>query len=360
MNVLASIAVLGFLILFHESGHFLAAISQRIRVNGFSIGFGPALIQKQINGVTFAIRALPLGGFVSFPDVGKGSNIPADDPDLLQNRPIAQRALVISAGVIANLLLAWILLAGQASLIGIPNQPDPGVLIMSVQQGEAADIAGLSPGDRIVSISGKSLGTDQEAVKLFINKVQNAPEEKILIERIREDKQETISIKPSNNLGNGKIGAQLQPNFTNEIHPAKNISEIITHADTQFIDFLTRTINGYKGLVTDFGATSQQLSGPVKIVEIGAHLSEQGGSGLILFAALISINLAVLNSLPLPLLDGGQLALLLFEGVRGRPVPEPIQQAIVQSGFLLIVGLSVVLIIRDTTQLNMFQQLISH
>ena len=105
MNVLASLAVLGLLILFHEIGHFKAARTQGIRVNGFSIGFGPALIKKEIQGITFALRALPLGGFVSFPDDDKGSEIPKDDPDLLKNRPLPQRALVISAGVLANLLL---------------------------------------------------------------------------------------------------------------------------------------------------------------------------------------------------------------------------------------------------------------
>ena len=95
-----------------------------------------------------------------------------------------------------------------------------------------------------------------------------------------------------------------------------------------------------------------------KIVEIGAQLSEQGGSGLVLFSALVSINLAVLNSLPLPLLDGGQLVLLILESIRGKPVPEKIQLAFMQSGFVLLVGLSVVLIIRDTTQLSLVQQFV--
>jgi len=120
---------------------------------------------------------------------------------------------------------------------------------------------------------------------------------------------------------------------------------------------LVKTIEGYKGLITNFASTAQQLSGPVKIVEIGAQLSEQGGSGILLFAALISINLAVLNSLPLPLLDGGQLVFTLIEGLRGRPIPEKIQIAITQSSFLLLVGLSVVLIIRDTSQLLVIQKL---
>jgi RIP metalloprotease RseP len=90
---------------------------------------------------------------------------------------------------------------------------------------------------------------------------------------------------------------------------------------------------------------------------MGASLANQGGSSLFLFAALISINLAVLNSLPLPLLDGGQFALLLLEGLRGRPLPERFQTAFMQSGFVLLVGLSLVLIVKDTSQLPMVQQL---
>ena len=150
MNVLLSIAVLGLLIFFHESGHFLAAVLQKIKVSGFSIGFGPALLKKEINGITYSLRSLPLGGFVSFPDEETDSLVQPNDPDLLKNRPIHQRAIVISAGVIANLLLAWIVLIGQASFVGIPNQPEPGVIIMGIQPDEPAFNSGLVAGDRIM------------------------------------------------------------------------------------------------------------------------------------------------------------------------------------------------------------------
>ena len=99
MNVLAALLVLALLIVVHEAGHFLAATLQGIRVSGFSIGFGPALIKRQRRGVTYALRLLPLGGFVAFPDDDEESTIPADDPDLLRNRPIPQQALVVAAGV---------------------------------------------------------------------------------------------------------------------------------------------------------------------------------------------------------------------------------------------------------------------
>ena len=117
MNVLLSIAVLGLLIFFHESGHFLAAVLQKIKVSGFSIGFGPALLKKEINGITYSLRSLPLGGFVSFPDEETDSLVEPNDPDLLKNRPIHQRAIVISAGVLAiYYLLGSYLLVKQALL----------------------------------------------------------------------------------------------------------------------------------------------------------------------------------------------------------------------------------------------------
>lgn len=359
MNVLLSISILGLLIFFHEGGHFLAATIQGIKVNGFSIGFGPALIKQKFRGVTYSLRAFPLGGFVSFPDE-KESDISLNDPDLMRNRSITQRAFVLSAGVLANLLIAWLILVGQATFIGIPNQPDPGVVIISTQQAEAADKSGLIPGDKILSINGTKLGTGQEAVKSLVTQIQSSPLKKIQFERVRENETQVISVIPSNAKGIGKIGAQLQQNLPRQLTKASNLGQIIKHSDSQFIDILFKTVKGYKGLITDFNSTSKQLSGPIKIIEIGAQLSEQGSSGLILFAALISINLAVLNSLPLPLLDGGQLVLLLLEGFRGKPIPERFQIAFMQSGFFLLVGLSILLIIRDTSQLKIFQQFINN
>ena len=360
MNVLASIAVLGFLILFHEAGHFLAATSQGIRVSGFSIGFGPALIKKEFQGITYALRALPLGGFVSFPDEQQDQNISEDDPDLLKNRSILERAIVISAGVLANLLLAWLVIAGQSIFVGIPSQPEPGVNVISVQHAEAAEKSGLVSGDQIIGINDIKIGKGQEAVQAFVEIVQSSPEKPINLELLRGTKQVPITIVPTEVKGIGRIGAQLQPNITNEISKAKNVIDLINNINKQFLDILFKTIKGYQGLFTDFNKTAQQMSGPVKIVEIGAQLSQQGSTGLVLFAALISINLAVINSFPFPLLDGGQLAILFLEGISGKPIPEKIQLAFTQSGVLLLVGLSVVLIIRDTSQLSLVQKLLGH
>ena len=359
MNVFAALGVLALLIVIHEAGHFFAATLQGIRVSGFSIGFGPALIKRQRRGVTYALRLLPLGGFVAFPDDDEESTIASDDPDLLKNRPIPQRALVIAAGVLANLLLAFVILFGQAALVGLPADPDPGVLVVGIQPGGAAERAGLQPGDLILAVDDTALKAGQAGVQEIVRLVKAAPDQTLAIQRERSGTREAIALTPEDTAGQGRIGAQLQTNLNGATRPVSGPGELIGHTTSQFTRLVQQTISGYGGLITDFQTTASQVSGPVKIVEMGAQLSEQGGSGLVLFMALISVNLAVLNALPLPLLDGGQMLLLLLEAVRGRPVPERFQLAFAQSGFLLLLGLTVVLIVRDTSQLSAVQQLIN-
>ena len=358
MNVLTSITVLGFLIFFHEMGHFLAAILQGIYVDGFSIGFGPSIIKKKYKDITYSFRAFPLGGFVSFPDE-EINNIDPKDPNLLKNRPIFQRVIVISAGVFANLILAYIILIINVTTIGIPFDPEPGILVLATQPEKAAALAGLEPGDKILKIESNTLGVGDQAVSTLVKKIQNSSEKPISIEIESDGVFKQITLTPKNVDGKGTIGAQLQPNIRKETKKTKNIYQLFKYTNNEFSSLLIKTIQGYKGLITNFSSTAQQLSGPVKIVEIGAQLSEQGGTGILLFAALISINLAVLNSLPLPLLDGGQLLFTLIEGLRGEPVPVKVQMAVTQSSFFLLVGLSVLLIIRDTSQLLIVQRLLN-
>ena len=358
MNVLTSITVLGFLIFFHEMGHFLAAILQGIYVDGFSIGFGPAIIQKKYKDITYSFRAFPLGGFVSFPDE-EVNNIDPEDPNLLKNRSILQRVIVISAGVFANLILAYSILIINVTTLGIPFDPEPGILVLATQPDKAAALAGLESGDKILKIETNTLGVGDQAVSALVEKIQNSSENPISIEIERDGVFKEIILIPKNVDGKGTIGAQLQPNIRKETKKTKNINELFKYTNNEFSSLLVKTIQGYKGLITNFSSTAQQLSGPVKIVEIGAQLSEQGGNGILLFAALISINLAVLNSLPLPLLDGGQLVFTLIEGFRGKPVPIKVQMAVTQSSFFLLVGLSVLLIIRDTSQLLIVQRLLN-
>ncbi len=359
MNVFAAMAVLALLIAVHEAGHFLAATLLGMRVSGFSIGFGPALIKRQRRGVTYAIRMLPLGGFVAFPDEDENSSIPADDPDLKRNRPLSQQALVVSAGILANLLLALLVLFGQFAVVGLPADPEPGVMVVNVQPGGAADAAGLRPGDRIISINDRGLAAGQDGVQSMVRQIKAAPQKTLSLSRERQDSSDLILLRPDEQQGEGRIGAQLQVNLSAASRPVSGPVELIRYTVSEFVQLIQQTVRGFAGLITNFQSTAGQLSGPVKIVEMGAQLSEQGGGGLALFTALISINLAVLNAFPVPLLDGWQMLMLGIEAVAGRPVPERFQLAFAQSGFLLLTGLTLVLIVRDTSQLPAVQQLMA-
>jgi len=360
MGVLTALLILAGLIVVHEAGHFLAARWLGIRVSGFSIGFGPALVSRRRQGVLYALRLIPLGGFVSFPDDEDDSPYASDDPHLLRNRPLPQRALVISGGVLANLLLAWVVLLSQGLMLGIPDgiRSDGGVLVSSVLAGQPAERSGLRAGDRVLGVGAQSLGGGQQAVNDLVGVIRESPQVPLPLKVLRGHQQLSIRLTPASADGHGRIGAQLQPDGRETYRPARGPLEVLAQASDDFARITGRTVDGFRQLLTHFGETAGQVSGPVRIVEMGAQLAQQGGGSLYLYTALISINLAVLNALPLPLLDGGQFVLLLLEGVRGKPLPERFQLAFMQSGFVFLVGLSVVLIVKDTSQLAAVQQLL--
>jgi len=233
MNVLTSITVLGFLIFFHEMGHFLAAILQGIYVDGFSIGFGPSIIQKKYKDITYSFRAFPLGGFVSFPDE-ELNNIDPKDPNLLKNRPIIQRVIVISAGVFANLILAYIILIINVTTVGIPFDPEPGILVLATKPEKAASLAGLEPGDKILKVETLSLGVGDQAVSTLVKEIQNSLDEPIAIIIERNGIFKDITLLPKNVEGKGTIGAQLQPNIRKETKKTKNFYELFKYTNKEF------------------------------------------------------------------------------------------------------------------------------
>jgi RIP metalloprotease RseP len=298
---------------------------------------------------------------VSFPDDDDDSPIPADDPDLLRNRPLPQRALVIAAGVLANLLLAWTVLLAQGLVLGIPSgfSATPGVLVSGVQAGQAAAAAGLQPGDRLMSLQGQALAGGQRAVADLVERIKAAPALPLALEVERGGRRLNLQLTPADQAGVGRIGAQLQPSGSETYRRPRGPLEPVRQANRDLLVLTRRTVDGFGTLLTRFGETAPQVSGPVKIIEMGASLARNDGGSLFLFTALISINLAVLNALPLPLLDGGQFLLLVLEGLRGRPLPPRFQTAFLQSGFVFLVGLSLVLIVKDTSQLPAIQQLLA-
>merc|ERR1711991_886548 len=134
----------------------------------------------KFNDITYSLRAFPLGGFVSFPDE-ELNNIDPKDPNLLRNRPIIQRVIVISAGVFANLFLAYTILIINVTTVGIPFDPEPGILVLATQPEKAAALAGLEPGDKIIKIETNILGIGDQAVSTLVEEIQNSSEKSISI-----------------------------------------------------------------------------------------------------------------------------------------------------------------------------------
>jgi membrane-associated protease RseP (regulator of RpoE activity) len=355
MTILAPILVIAVLIFVHELGHFMAARWQGIHVNKFSIGFGPILWKYQGEVTEYAIRAIPLGGFVGFPDKDDDSDIPPDDPDLLKNRSIGDRAIVFSAGVAANLIFAYLVLLVMVISVGVGTVDKPGVRVLDLIGNDSpAAVAGLQAGDVIISANGEAFGTNLSTLERFQKIVASHGDRVVDLKVQREGATLDVPIIPSGDRdgNNGRIGIRLD--YTSEPHrrPVHNIWEAISLAARQFERLCLMTVQGLQKLVTNFSDHADQVAGPVAIVAMGSQLAKSDLASLFDFTAIISINLAVINILPLPALDGGQLLFLLIEALRfGKPLPERFQEYVMQGGLVVLLGLGVFMIFRDSINL---------
>jgi RIP metalloprotease RseP len=449
MSVLAAIAVLAVLIVVHEMGHFLAARLQGIYANRFSIGFGPILWKYQGKQTEYAIRAFPLGGFVGFPDDDPDSKIPPDDPNLLGNRPLLDRAIVISAGVIANLVFAYLMLCVQFGTVGMQQPSQPGVVISGVATevksvnveaarqgvqpgdviviqrmsepeklgpektklindsgkfnielqagGKTAELltqdptqptrlvvyqkdqkdpltvflpsnsqagqlgiqvippvavqSGIQPGDVILAANEYEFHPSMRELPKFQAIIQESPMKPVQLRVQRNSEILFLSVTPQANAdGDGSIGVTLALNGKVKRHRLSGL-ETMTTAAAEFQNLVNDTINGFGKLIRRFSKVADQVAGPVAIVAVGAKIVESDIANLFQFATFISINLAIINILPLPALDGGHLVFLLLEGLRGKPLPTNVQDGVMQTGLMLLLGLGILLIIRDTANL---------
>ncbi|CAI5972088.1 unnamed protein product [Closterium sp. NIES-64] len=394
-SVVQAVGVLALIVAVHEAGHFLAARSLGVHVTKFSIGFGPVLAKYQgkgkdgstEKGVEYALRAFPLGGFVGFPDDDPSEEAvyPPDDPDLLKNRPIADRAFVISAGVIANIVFAYALLFTQVNTVGLIQQVyQPGVMIPDVVYGSAGERAGLLPGDLIVAADGTPLQPSSTAVSDLVSYIRASPGRPITLDVLRsvqapplsggvegeltgvsaagaaasgEAEKRVVSIRVVPDVsfrdGGGRIGVQLAPNSYQEQERADNLLDGTVAAGKEFGRLMGAVVDGLQQIIFNFGNTADRVSGPVAIVAVGAEVARTNLSGLFQFAAIVNLNLAVVNLLPLPALDGGYLALLAVEAVRGgKKIPVDVERGIMSSGFLALLGAGIFLIVKDTINLG--------
>lgn len=360
-EVVEAAAVLTAIIVVHESGHFLAAYLQGIRVSKFAVGFGPILAKFNANNVEYSLRAFPLGGFVGFPDNDPDSDIPVDDADLLKNRPIFDRVLVVSAGVIANIVFAYMIIFVQILSVGLPVQDNfPGVLVPEVRPLSAAFRAGLLPGDVILGVNGVELSKQGPSlVSEVVNIIKKNPKADVMLKIKRSNQDIDITVSPDENSdGTGRIGVQLSPNvkFSN-VRP-KDLIEAFKYSGREFVGLTSNVLDSLKQTFFNFSQTASKVSGPVAIIAVGAEVAKSSSNGLYQFAAILNLNLAVINLLPLPALDGGSLALILVEAARGgKKLPSEIEQGIMSSGIMLVTVLGLFLIVRDTLNLDFIKDL---
>eukprot|EP00601_Ochromonadales_sp_CCMP2298_P009303 CAMPEP_0173257970 /NCGR_PEP_ID=MMETSP1142-20121109/24094_1 /TAXON_ID=483371 /ORGANISM="non described non described, Strain CCMP2298" /LENGTH=450 /DNA_ID=CAMNT_0014192215 /DNA_START=100 /DNA_END=1449 /DNA_ORIENTATION=- len=375
-TLISAVSVAG-VIAFHEAGHFLAAKAQGMKVQSYNIGYGPKLLSFNDSSDTeFAIRAVPLGGYVAFPanlelDEETGEVLSElSDPDLLQNRPPLQRALVISAGVIANIILTFAVCTGVAVSTGL-NRPVYGAGIRVTQlQAVTTQLdvttpayrAGLRVDDVITKVNGQPVVGSESTVEGFIAKIRSSENTPLLFEIRRPIRSElptptyptssTSSTSSTSILPSGAASAPPTQTLTLSVTPAVNsggkvsigvgvgavISELISSKAGNPLEavtmgaqetgrlFIFTCSSLYRAAASGF--VGNELGGPIAVVSAGAAMAEYSPTALLGFIANLSINLAVLNSLPFPALDGGQLVFVILEVLGGRPVPRKIQETV--------------------------------
>ncbi|KAJ0112627.1 hypothetical protein Patl1_02009 [Pistacia atlantica] len=330
-------------------------------VSGFDLGSFESVLEAA--GVLTAIIVVhESGGFVGFPDNDPESGIPVDDENLLKNRPILDRVIVISAGVVANIIFAYVIIFIQVVSVGLPVQESfPGVLVPEVRAFSAASRDGLFPGDVILSVNGVEFPkTGPNAVSELVGVIKKSPKRNVLLRVGRGEQKYEIGITPDENFdGTGKIGVQLSPNVKFSKVSPKNLSEAFRFSGKEFWGLTSNVLDSLKQTFLNFSQTASKVSGPVAIIAVGAEVARSNIDGLYQFAAVLNINLAVINLLPLPALDGGSLALILIEAARGgRKLPLELEQRIMSSGIMLVILLGLFLIVRDTLNLDFIKELL--
>lgn len=363
MSILLFIIILAILILAHEFGHFIVAKKNGIRVDEFGIGFPPKLYGKKFGETEYTLNALPLGGFVKIfgenPDE-ENTNGP-DRARSFVHKPKIIQAMVLVAGVFFNLLLAWFLISA-GFIIGLPASPesvlpgqtiiDPMLVITESLKGSPAEKAGIMSGDKISSLSsgGNLLTTvTPEAFQEFVTEHST---QEIQIHLSRKGEEKIISVTPASGVVEGKpaigvamdmIGVVRLPWYSALIEGGK-----LT------LKYTGETFKGLYTLLHDAilgKADMSAVSGPVGIVSMVGHAGDLGFVYLLGLTALISINLAVVNVLPIPALDGGRLFFLLIEVIKRSPIKPKIANMAHAVGFAALILLIIVITFHDVMKL---------
>ncbi|MBI3634268.1 MAG: site-2 protease family protein [Candidatus Yonathbacteria bacterium] len=357
MSILLFIIILGILVFVHEFGHFIAAKKAGVRVDEFGIGLPPRLWKKKIGETIYSINLFPVGGFVKiFGENPDEESIGGEDSkrSLFHSSKLTQ-GWIISAGIIFNLLFAWVLIT-SGFIIGVPfssddllygsRVKDAFVLISGVAPRSPALTAGLKEGDRIVSLSAEG----EELPHPTISATQDfiASHSVLTISYLRGEELKTVTVRPEDGLKEGAkaIGISLDIVGTLKlpVHQALYAGSTIT------ISIIKSTVVGlFEFFKNIFSGTAgfSDISGPIGIVGAVKNASSLGFSHLIYLTALISINLAVINIFPFPALDGGRLFFIVIETIKRSPLRPSFVNTINGIGFALLILLMVVVTYGD-------------
>lgn len=332
ITIVIAIAVFLVVVFWHELGHFFVAVKSGIKVNEFSVGMGPKLLQKKKNNIKYSLRALPLGGYVAI----EGEDEDSKDPKAFNNAKASKRLAVIVAGVIMNFILGFVILF----FVNMFAQPN----ISFIVENSPAEKAGLKANDIILEINEKKVKNSDDITK-YISE-SNGEEIYLLIRS--ENKEKEIKVTPSKDeSGKYLIGIQIGRTFSTD-----NISILqgFTGAAKDFKFYSTAIIDALYKLIT--GRLSlDNLAGPVGTVVLIGDSARKGAMTFFNLVAMLSINLGVFNIMPFPALDGGRAVLIIIEMLTGKKLPAEKEGMLNFVGLVLLLALIVVVTFKDVVAL---------
>lgn len=349
MTVLYAILLLGIVIFFHELGHFLAARLSGVRVLKFSLGFGPKLAGIKKGDTEYLISAVPLGGYVKMYGEEPGEEIPLHErSSSFSHKPVSIRAFIVFFGPFFNILLAALIFSG----VYIKGIPAPTTEIGEVMPGSVAEQIGMIAGDRIIEIEGIPVSTWDEVVP----RIQKSPGKPIRLKISRKDRVFELTAIPRPEKTKNLFGEEIEIGLIGIKPSDKTIIKRLTPFQAIGQGFIkTGEVVYLTGLsiikLLQRVIPLETLGGPIMIFDIAKRSAEAGPLNFFAFMALISVNLGVLNLLPIPILDGGHLLLFFIEKLRGRPLSERTVSIAQRLGLAFIITLALLAFYNDIMRL---------
>jgi regulator of sigma E protease len=335
MSILVAIIGLSLLIVLHEGGHFLVARLCGMRVERFSIGFGPTLIGFKRGDTTFQIAPIPLGGFVQITGLNPNEDFDRNDPNVYPNRPRWMRLATILAGPAANYVAASVITLIMLLGWGMPSKTQR---IIEPVAGRPAATAGLQAGDVLVEANGQPVNADRP-ISEVIQAGKGAP---VSIKVLRSGQPRTFVVTPDAKSGVYQVGIQIGPiDERTPVAFATATKEAVVYPFYASVGFLVGIYDMVRGKV------HADLSGPIGITKQIAKAADRGAVDFLAMLSLLSAYLGLINLLPLPALDGGRALFLGIESFTRKRVNPRIEAAVHTAGFVLLLGVLVIVSVKD-------------